>query len=846
MIDFEKILYKVTKTHQYIGNEVLSVKKTSYDTDIVLVFPDKYEVGASNLGQRILYDIINKQNAFFADRAYAPEADCKDVLSEEGVLLCGLNSRKPLKDFDFVGFSIQYEMAYPTVLKILELGGIPYKRTERDDSFPLILAGGPCTYNPFPLVDFVDMFLIGDGEEVIVEILEKSKELKNKKLTKLEKLKEYAKIEGIFIPALYDCTKIPAKPLYDDVPAIVNKRIVQMTAANLPTEYPVSFSTSIHDRAVIEIRRGCGRMCRFCQPGHVTLPVRERNAKEIIEAAKKLLKNTGYDEYSLLSLSSNDYTNIESVIEELNCSLAHKGISASLPSQRIDKFSTKLANLIQEVRKSTLTLAPEAGSQRLRDVINKNITEEQIINAALSAYENGFHQLKFYFIFGLPTETNEDLDELIELLAKIRAKADVMRKERGYNKNLSITCTLSIFVPKPFTPFQWEGQATLAEISAKTEHLRAKAEKLKGVRLKYHDRAVSQIEAVLTRGGVELNKYIEKLYKKGAYLDGWNEHFSWTLWQETAQECGISLDELASKKYDVTEPLVWDVIDCGITKEWFLAEYKKALDSKASVPCEVKCSNCGVCKKFGVRKIIDEKYSPKIFNVEFDKSTVYKYRIKITKKGTLRFLSHLDWQNTVLKALNKTDLHLVFSQGFNPIPKVSLGIALPLFVESECELIDIELYDKFDGNELKKILQEVMPENAIVKSVKMIDTKELAIDHTIQWAEYEFVPIINNSQKGLFKKEKMLYIKDKIFSDNEIFIKKKNKKGIENIINIRNSIKKSGVENSLEDGFRVILKTGQNTDLPSVRPDVLIANICSDVMFKIRKTRIFDLNMNEL
>ncbi len=847
----EQILYNVTKPYQYIGKEVLSTEKDweNVDVKIALAFPDKYEVGASNLGQRILYSIINEQKNFYADRAYAPDVDFKEELIKNDLPLYGLNSHKGLSEFDFVGFSLQYELAYPTVLKMLELSKIPIKRSERDESHPIIAAGGPCTFNPVPMADFVDIFLIGDGEELLIELLSKYNELKKQKLSRKNILKELAQIKGVFAPEFYDYTKVPVKRLVNDVPEKIEKRVVNIAELNAPTSYPVAYSTSIHDRAIVEIRRGCGRMCRFCQPGHVTLPVRERKAKDIIKATQELVKNTGYDEYSLLSLSSNDYTNIESVIEELGCGFAQKGISASLPSQRVDKFSVKLANLVQEIRKSTLTLAPEAGSQRLRDVINKNLTKEQIIDAALQAYQNGFHQLKFYFIVGLPTETYEDLDELAALLAEIKEKANALKKDNNIPQSLNINCTLSIFVPKPFTPLQWHSQPSPEEIMEKIYYLKDKTKNLKGIRLKYHDKAVSQIEAVFSRGGYELNTYIYNLYKNASYLDAWDENFSYSLWTETATQSGISLNELAEKQYKTDEALSWEIVDVGINKQWLVNEYEKALASKASVPCEQKCTNCDVCPNLATKKVIDEPYTSQLTKSTKTDETTYKYRLKLSKTGHLKYLSHLDWQNTILKALYKSDLKLAFSQGFNPIPKISLGVALPLFVESECEFVDIELYDDLQVNALKEILQAQLPKNALIKSVQHLENGALSIDTTTQWAEYEFIQLQKNSDSPLPKKEDLLYIIDKVSSDESIYIKKKNKKGIEKNINIKDSIKSAKVLDDASGSqakFSVILKIGQNADIPSIRPDTFINHFYPSTLFKIKKIRMLDFNLKEL
>ncbi len=820
-------LFKVKKPYQYIGAEHLSYNK-EWNVDnvsIALAFPDKYEVGISNLGQRILYDIINSIEGLIADRVYAPDFDFRQVLKDENISLYSLENKKEIKDFDFVGFSFQYELCYPIVLEMLELSHIPVKRAEREDNDPIIVAGGPCCYNPAPMSDFIDLFLIGDGEDVIVEMMQKYKEAKASGLSRTEIIKVLSDNEGIYSPMFSKKTK---------------KRIAQLKEGLHPTSNPIPYSSSIHDRTVIEIRRGCGRMCRFCQPGHLNLPIRERKAEDIIELVKTSIEKTGYDEYSLLSLSSNDYTNIESVIEELSCSLNEKRVSASLPSQRIDRYSTKLANLVQGVRKSTVTLAPEAGSQKLRDVINKNLTEEQILESILRCYENGFSSIKLYFILGLPTETYEDLDEMAELLNKIRYRAYLLRKEKQLKDAINITCTVSIFVPKPFTPFQWHRQNSSEEIKEKLDYLLSKTKPIKGVKIKYHNRYVSKLEAAFSRGDAKLGELIYKLHKDGAYMTTWDENIDKELWDALAKECAISIDDLATKQYDLDFEFPWDLIDIGIEKEWFKNEYQKALKYENTIPCEFNCVNCGVCKTFKVKKIVDKKYEPKLTEaIKGQQSDPKKFRIKLTKENELRYLSHLDWQNTIIKTLYRSGLNLCFSQGFNPSPKISLGIALPIFVESKCELIDIDIYDDLTSEELKEILSKSLPAHIKVVEIEKISKEAKSIDTTAQWAMYECSCL----KEGISNLNELLYIIDKISSSDEIFIEKKNKKGIKKLVNIRPSIKSAEVKN---DKLQMILKVGQNSDIPSVKADEILKLFYPDVEFRIIRTKFFDESLNEL
>lgn len=849
-------LYKCTKPYQYVGGEFLSYNKDFDSAKIryALAFPDKYEIGISNLGVRVLYNLINEQQNYMCDRVYAPEPDFKTEY------LYGLESKRKIKDFDAIGFSLQYEMSYPTVLKMLDMAGIPYRNDMRGDNDPIIMAGGPCAYNPLPLAEFIDVFMIGDGEDSIIEackILEKTKGLPRQER----------------INAL--CEGENSGRWSFRIGGNVTKRIAQLKYETAPKSYPIPFSTSVQDRAVVEIRRGCGRMCRFCQPGHVTLPIRERPAQDIIKIAKELVNNTGYDEYSLLSLSSNDYKNINEIIKELAVDFNDKKISVSLPSQRIDSFNLELANLVQSVRKSTMTLAPEAGSQRLRNVIKKNITEEQIINAVLNLYENGWSRVKFYFICGLPTETLEDMDEMASLLAKIKWQCKLLKKEKGLQHGMDITCTLSIFVPKPFTPFQWCPQMPLEKVSEHIKYLKEKIAHIKGVKINYHEQFTSQLEAVLTRGEQSLCKYIEALYQKGCYLDAWGEYFKEDIWQQTAQEMGINLSELAQKKYSTEDALPWDFINIGIDKEWLINEYKLSKDCHSELvsefeinnsriasatpcndvtyqpTCETKCVNCGVCKNLKTHKVLAKPYkaSEKAQNLKIEvkdpktcqgyNKEIYKYRIKLTKAGILKYFSHLDWQNTFFKSLSRSGLNVVYSLGYNPSMKVSMGIALPLFAESECERVDIELFDDITPENLKLKLEKVLPEQSKIISIVNIDKSSKAFDITAQWAEYK-IDIFN---KSLYDFENLVYNTDKVLSSENIFIEKKNKKGLLKKTNIKQSIKSYRFE---ENSLFIILKTGQNSEIPALRADTLMNIIAPDVIFNIKRIRFFDEELREL
>ena len=499
-----------------------------------------------------------------------------------------------------------------------------------------------------------------------------------------------------------------------------------------------------------------------------------------------------------------------------------------------------------------MTLAPEAGSQRLRNVIKKNISEEQIISAVMQLYENGWSRIKFYFIVGLPSETYEDLDEMARLMDTIKYKVRALKREKDLKHGLDLTCTLSIFVPKPFTPFQFCPQMDLDEVMEHIHYLKEKTKHIKGLKLNYHERFVSQIEAVLTRGDDSLCDYIEQLYKKGCYLDAWGEYFSKETWSETAEECGIDIKNLAMKEFPRDIELPWDFINIGINKQWLIDEYNKAFvqtnSTEIQPTCEHKCVQCGVCPNLGVHKVLDKKFVAKNYvqpeQIHYDPRTAptittYKYRLKVTKLGILRYFSHLDWQNTFLKSILRSGLNVAFTQGFNPTPKVSMGIALPLFLESDAELVDVDLLDNISCEEFKEALEKTLPEGCKIVSIRPLKVGEKAIDHTAQWAEYQ-VSLIKKDDCNL---DKFMLNCNQVLSSEEILLTKKNKKGLLKTSNIKPSIQSYRFENG---NLYIILKAGQGSEIPAVRVDDLMKLISDGTIFDIKRLRFFDENLMEL
>lgn len=847
----EKILFEVNKPSRYTGQEIGSINKNWDSTSIrtAIVFPDVYEIGISNLGHRILYHLVNGiSEDFLADRVYAPAVDFKQQLEQNNLPLYGIESLKPLNEFDVVGFSLQYELGYPTILAMMDLGRIPVRNIDRQENDPIVIAGGPGVFNPEPLTDFIDAFLIGDGEDLIVEVLQSIKKAKSAKISREEILKNLQKIDGVYVPKFYEMKSdfSTPVPISNEFPAKINKRIANLDNADYPRDFPLPYLLSVHDRAVIEIRRGCARMCRFCQPSFVNFPVRERTPEQIVDLTKDILKNTGYDEYSLLSLSSSDYKGIENLVCVLNNEHSKTRASLSLPSQRADAFSVELAEMVQAVRKSTLTFAPEAGSQRLRDVINKNLTEEQILDAIFSAYKAGWSAVKLYFMIGLPTETFDDLDAIYELMKTIKDKARSLKIELNLNKHLDLTATVSNYVPKPFTPFQWCPQDNVELLNEKNRYLKDKVKSIKGVKLNYNDSFVSQIEAVFSKGDRNLNSYLELVYKKGAYLDAWEENFSRSLWRDAAAEVGIELDSYSCREISPEVELPWDLINVGVEKDWLKEEYKKALEYKTSSPCDEGCSVCGVCQNFNTEPAIKSKDSLLEMRkniVESLKeeilSEVFKYRLKIQKAGTLKYISHLDWQRLLYRAVRKVELNVDFTKGFNPSPKISLGMALPLFVESKCEYVDIELKEEMDSDVLMTKLNSVLPESSKIGKIIKISKSEKSIDASLSWAKYIAKPIDCEQPSGINLNSRI----QTILSEESIFIVKEKYKGSSKTIDIRPLINSLAVVDEVFGTIELVLQAGQ---VGNLRPDEFLKYMTPDIKWSITRESLLDCNFKEL
>lgn len=614
----DEILLTVQQPARYIGGEVNCVMKNPSLVDIrfAMCFPDVYEIGMSHLGIQILYDMFNRRDDVYCERVYSPWMDLDPIMREQKIPLFAVESQDPIKKFDFLGITIQYEMCYTNILQVLELSQIPLHAEDRTEEDPIVIGGGPCTYNPEPIAPFFDLFYMGEGEVVYFDLIDRYKEIKARGGSRKEFLEQAAQIPGIYVPGFYDVTykedgTIEAMtPNNPHAPQTVSKQLVMdMSDTWYPEKPVVPYLRAMQDRVVLEIMRGCIRGCRFCQAGMVYRPVRERSLEELKRLARTMLKSTGHEEISLSSLSSSDYTKLEGIVNFLIDEFDGKGVNVSLPSLRIDAFSLDVMSKVQDVKKSSLTFAPEAGSQRLRNVINKGLTEENILNGSAEAFKGGWNRVKLYFMLGLPTETVEDMQGIAELSEKVaEVYYDTVPKEQRHGK-VQVTASTSFFVPKPFTPFQWAPMCTKEQFLERASIVNHRMKEMlnkKSLRYNWHEADVTVLEGVLARGDRKVAAVIEEAYRQGAIYDSWSEYFNNDIWMKAFETCGVDIDFYTTRERSLDEVFPWDFIDAGVTKDFLKREWANAQAETVTPNCRMRCSGCGV-RKYGGGVCFEER-----------------------------------------------------------------------------------------------------------------------------------------------------------------------------------------------------------------------------------------------
>jgi radical SAM family uncharacterized protein/radical SAM-linked protein len=739
-------LLQVSRPSRYLGGELGSICKPGSEVEVrmALAFPDVYEVGMSHLGLPILYNILNRLEWAAAERVYSPWPDMEGWLRAHRQPLRSLESSRALADFDILGFTLQYELSYTNLLVMLQLAGIEPRRQWRDDCAPLIVVGGPCAFNPEPLADFFDVALIGDAEEAVVELVQWVRQAGQEDWSRQQLLERLAGCEGFYVPQFFRPEYredgvlqriVPLRPGY----AQVRRRFVaDLEAGAYPTQPIVPFMQTVHNRVAMEIARGCTRGCRFCQAGYIYRPVREREPETVRRLIAESLANSGFEEISLLSLSTGDYGCIEPLLKQLMNEYAADQVAVSLPSLRVGSLTPELMEEIKKVRKTGFTLAPEAGSERLRRLVNKGIKRDDLVTTTAAAYAQGWRLIKLYFMLGPPTETPEDLQAVIDLALEVK------KSGKGTGGN-DVNVAVSTFVPKPHTPFQWEAQIGIAETRAKQTFLRDGLRQKK-LKFKYHDAEMSLLEGVFARGDRRLGAVLERAVALGCRFDGWREHFDFAQWRQAFADCGLEAEWYLRQRAE-TEVLPWEHIDCGLPKSYFLNERARAFSDLATADCrDGQCNACGVCDFDQLKMRLTSKPPqwsslPSLSRtVEGETEELTRIRLQLTKQGRARMIGHLEYIKMFQRAVRRAQLPIRFSQGYHPMPKISYLEALPMGVASEAELIDLELLRPMNVDALVKKLNVQLPDGFTIVEGAEIPWKSASPSATLASSHYR-VPL---------------------------------------------------------------------------------------------------------
>lgn len=728
ILNIDDILPLVEKPSRYLGTEINTVKKDLNRVKLrfALAFPDLYEIGTSHFGMQILYHILNEDPDIAAERVFAPGVDMETLLRNTGRLLFSLESRTPINRFDIIGFSLLYELNYTNILTTLDLGRIPFLASDRDQIHPLIIAGGPCVCNPEPVADIFDAMVVGDGEGVIKEMTAVWLDWhKDGRADKALLLQRWSQIEGVYIPSFFkaridDRGFQVLEPRFSNYIQVKRALVHDLNRMPFPDKPVIPYGKPVHDRLRLEVSRGCTRGCRFCQAGMIYRPVRERAPEHLMSLAAGSIAATGYEDISLLSLSTGDYSCIAPLMERLMVCYSSDNVAVSLPSLRAGTLTPELMRLIKMVRKTGFTIAPEAGSQRLRDVINKNISEKEIIATVQNAFRLGWRVIKLYFMIGLPTETDDDLDELVNLVKKL-AKLKGPNRQRG-----TINVSVATFIPKAHTPFQWARQISLTESKSKISRLHDRL-RIPGIQFKWQDPQVSRLEGLWARGDRRLSRLLITAYKKGCRFDGWSDKFNYDLWTAAFEEENIDPDFFSARMRDVSEPLPWDHIDSRVGKSFLGREWDNALENKLTDDCRLGvCRQCGTCdfEKIEVKtyRTFEEQAEPSGGPENEDGIVFRRLCVYYAKLDQAKYFSHLEMVNIILRALRRAKIPLKYTQGFHPKPKISFDDPLPIGIESEQERFVLSIPDFVEPGSLTRRLNRQLPEGLVINSCRVISS----------------------------------------------------------------------------------------------------------------------------